>query len=69
MGLILVFAFLSLVLVASGLILIYISRRKGKIYGWYMIIAAVLLTIIAILLYSSGHYYYDHDQGIVYPTT
>ena len=67
MGLILVLAFLSLVLVTSGLILVYISRRKGKMYGWYMIVAAVLLTIIAILLYTTGNYYYE--RGIVYPTT
>ncbi len=65
MALILVLAFLSLILVTSGFILVYISRHSGRMAGWYMIVAAVLLFIIAVLLYSSGHYYYE--RGVVYP--
>ena len=66
MGLILVLGFLALVLLTSGLILIYISKSRGRLYGYYMVVAAILLIITAVLLYTSGHYYYD--QGVVYPT-
>lgn len=65
MGLILIFSFLALLLITSGLILVYISRHRGRIAGFYMIVAAIILIIAAILLYSSGHYYYE--RGVVYP--
>ncbi len=56
MGVIMVCMFLFMVSLVTGLILVINSSGRGRLVGWYMIVAAILLLIASILLYSAGHY-------------
>jgi len=52
-GGLLVLGFLTLLAFMCGFILVFAAKGKGRIFGYYLIVAAILMAIVALLIYSS----------------
>jgi bacteriorhodopsin len=55
-GLVLVLLFLMATSFFCGIILISASKGRTRMWGFYMVIAAIVMLIACILLYSAGNY-------------
>lgn len=56
MGLVLLFLFLAVVAFFSGAIVVVTSDEKGRNFGFGLIVFAVLISIVALLIYGAGNY-------------
>ena len=49
----LIFGFLTIVIFFCGLMLVAVNNGRPRIWGFWMIVAAVLMSIVGLLIYSS----------------
>jgi uncharacterized membrane protein len=53
LGAVLILLYLIVLFFASGILLVVVSKGRGRIWGYYMIVIAILMSIAALLIYSS----------------
>lgn len=53
LGAVLILLFLIVLAFVSGAILVYMNTGRGRLIGFYMIVVAVLMSVAALLIYSS----------------
>ncbi len=50
---VLILGYLTALCLMCGILLVYLNKGRARIWGFYMIVAAILMAIAALLVYSA----------------